>query len=100
MLPQPTHVRPPGRCRHRLVFENGTLDLSTIMRKFPFSAFEEAALLDPERELRNANSRLMDHLRRSRPDGADDLGEFIGAARGAVEVDLLLRGGRVVNVFT
>ena len=30
----------------------------------------------------------------------DDLGEFIRAARGAVEADLLLRGGRVVNVFT
>jgi adenine deaminase len=30
----------------------------------------------------------------------DDLGEFISAARGAVEADLLLRGGRVVNVFT
>ena len=30
----------------------------------------------------------------------DDLGELIRAARGAVEADLLLRGGRVVNVFT
>jgi adenine deaminase len=30
----------------------------------------------------------------------DDLAEFIGAARGALEADLLLRGGRVVNVFT
>jgi adenine deaminase len=30
----------------------------------------------------------------------DDLGEFIRAARGEVEADLLLRGGRVVNVFT
>jgi adenine deaminase len=30
----------------------------------------------------------------------DDLGEIIRAARGAVEADLLLRGGRVVNVFT
>jgi adenine deaminase len=30
----------------------------------------------------------------------DDLGEFIRAARGAVDADLLLRGGRVVNVFT
>jgi adenine deaminase len=30
----------------------------------------------------------------------DDLGEFIRAARGDVEADLLLRGGRVVNVFT
>jgi adenine deaminase len=29
-----------------------------------------------------------------------DLGEFIRAARGVVEADLLLRGGRVVNVFT
>ena len=29
-----------------------------------------------------------------------DLGELIRAARGAVEADLLLRGGRVVNVFT
>jgi adenine deaminase len=29
-----------------------------------------------------------------------DLGEFIRAARGADEADLLLRGGRVVNVFT
>jgi adenine deaminase len=30
----------------------------------------------------------------------DDLGEFISAARGDVDADLLLRGGRVVNVFT
>jgi adenine deaminase len=30
----------------------------------------------------------------------DELSEFIGAARGAVDADLLLRGGRVVNVFT
>src|ERR1700759_4025896 len=30
----------------------------------------------------------------------EDLGEFIAAARGAVEADLLLRNGRVVNVFT
>jgi adenine deaminase len=30
----------------------------------------------------------------------DDLGDLIRAARGAVEADLLLRGGRVVNVFT
>ena len=30
----------------------------------------------------------------------DDLGAFIEAARGTVEADLLLRGGRVVNVFT
>ncbi|MEA2279518.1 MAG: adenine deaminase [Solirubrobacteraceae bacterium] len=29
-----------------------------------------------------------------------DLGEFIGAARGELDADLLLRGGRVVNVFT
>jgi adenine deaminase len=29
-----------------------------------------------------------------------DLSELIGAARGAVDADLLLRGGRVVNVFT
>jgi adenine deaminase len=29
-----------------------------------------------------------------------DLGQFIEAARGAVEADLLLRGGRVLNVFT
>ncbi|MCW3047253.1 MAG: ade [Solirubrobacterales bacterium] len=35
-----------------------------------------------------------------RPGAVDDLGELIGAARGAVEADLLLRGGRVVNVFT
>jgi adenine deaminase len=35
-----------------------------------------------------------------RPGAVDDLGEFIRAARGAVEADLLLRGGRVVNVFT
>jgi adenine deaminase len=34
------------------------------------------------------------------PGAVDDLGEFIRAARGAVEADLLLRGGRVVNVFT
>jgi adenine deaminase len=34
------------------------------------------------------------------PGAVDDLGEFIAAARGAVEADLLLRGGRVVNVFT
>jgi adenine deaminase len=32
--------------------------------------------------------------------GVDDLGEFIRAARGAVEADVLLRGARVVNVFT
>jgi len=32
--------------------------------------------------------------------GADGLGDFIRAARGALESDLLLRGGRVVNVFT
>jgi adenine deaminase len=31
---------------------------------------------------------------------ADDLADFIRAARGEVESDLLLRGGRVVNVFT
>jgi adenine deaminase len=30
----------------------------------------------------------------------DDLGEIIRGARGATEADLLLRGGRVVNVFT
>jgi adenine deaminase len=35
-----------------------------------------------------------------RPRALDDLGEFIRAARGAVEADVLLRGGRVVNVFT
>jgi adenine deaminase len=35
-----------------------------------------------------------------RPGAVDDLGEFIRAARGGVEADLLLRGGRVVNVFT
>jgi adenine deaminase len=35
-----------------------------------------------------------------RPGAVDDLREFIGAARGTVESDLLLRGGRVVNVFT
>jgi adenine deaminase len=35
-----------------------------------------------------------------RPGAVDDLGEFIRAARGVVEADLLLRGGRVVNVFT
>jgi adenine deaminase len=35
-----------------------------------------------------------------RPGAVDDLGEFITAARGEVEADLLLRGGRVVNVFT
>jgi adenine deaminase len=35
-----------------------------------------------------------------RPEPVDDLGEFIRAARGEVEADLLLRGGRVVNVFT
>jgi adenine deaminase len=29
-----------------------------------------------------------------------DLSELIGVARGAVDADLLLRGGRVVNVFT
>jgi adenine deaminase len=37
---------------------------------------------------------------KTRPGMGDDLGEFIRAARGAVEADLLLRGGRVVNVFT
>jgi adenine deaminase len=35
-----------------------------------------------------------------RPGAVDDLGEFIRAARGAVEADLLQGGGRVVNVFT
>src|SRR5438309_4984393 len=30
----------------------------------------------------------------------EDLADFIRAARGEVESDLLLRGGRVVNVFT
>jgi hypothetical protein len=30
----------------------------------------------------------------------DDLREFIRTARGGVEADVLLRGGRVVNVFT
>jgi adenine deaminase len=39
-------------------------------------------------------------IRGMRPGAGDDLGEFIRAARGAVEADLLLRGGRVVNVFT
>src|SRR3989442_3803852 len=34
------------------------------------------------------------------PGAVDELGEFIEAARGAIEADLLLRGGRVVNVFT
>jgi adenine deaminase len=38
--------------------------------------------------------------RRLRPGVVDDLGEFTSAARGAVEADLVLRGGRVVNVFT
>jgi adenine deaminase len=33
-------------------------------------------------------------------DGADDLADFVRAARGEVESDVLLRGGRVVNVFT
>ncbi|MCZ4491548.1 MAG: ade [Conexibacter sp.] len=33
-------------------------------------------------------------------DPGDDLGERIRVARGADEADLLLRGGRVVNVFT
>jgi adenine deaminase len=35
-----------------------------------------------------------------RPSAVDDLGEFLRVARGEVEADLLLRGGRVVNVFT
>jgi adenine deaminase len=35
-----------------------------------------------------------------RPGSVDDLRELIGAARGEVEADVLLRGGRVVNVFT
>jgi adenine deaminase len=35
-----------------------------------------------------------------RSDAVGRLGELIGAARGDVEVDLVLRGGRVVNVFT
>jgi adenine deaminase len=39
-------------------------------------------------------------IRGRRARAVDDLGEFIRAARGAVEADLLLRGGRVVNVFT
>jgi adenine deaminase len=34
------------------------------------------------------------------PASVDDLGEFIRGARGAEEADLLLRGGRLVNVFT
>jgi adenine deaminase len=34
------------------------------------------------------------------PAAVDDLGERIRGARGAVAADLLLRGGRVVNVFT
>ena len=33
-------------------------------------------------------------------DAVHDLGELIRASRGTVESDLLLRGGRVVNVFT
>jgi adenine deaminase len=39
-------------------------------------------------------------IRGIRPGAVDDLGEFIRAARGAVEADLLLGGGRVVKVFT
>ena len=35
-----------------------------------------------------------------RLDAVDDLGEIIKVARGEVEADVLLRGGRVVNVFT
>jgi adenine deaminase len=35
-----------------------------------------------------------------RPGAVDDLGDRIRAARGELEADLLLRGGRVVNVFT
>jgi adenine deaminase len=35
-----------------------------------------------------------------RSDAVGRLGELIGAARGDVEADLVLRGGRVVNVFT
>jgi adenine deaminase len=38
--------------------------------------------------------------RRMRPGVGDDLGELISAARGATAADVLLRGGRVVNVFT
>jgi adenine deaminase len=34
------------------------------------------------------------------PGAVDDLAESIRAARGSVEADVLLRGGRVVNVFT
>jgi adenine deaminase len=40
------------------------------------------------------------NLDRVGPGSVADLGEFIKAARGDVEADLLLRGGRVVNVFT
>jgi adenine deaminase len=36
----------------------------------------------------------------TRPSAVDDLGELIRGARGTVEADLLLRAGRVVNVFT
>jgi adenine deaminase len=39
-------------------------------------------------------------IHRMGPGAVDDLGEIIRAARGEVEADLLLRGGRVVNVFT
>src|SRR5712671_4973519 len=35
-----------------------------------------------------------------RPGAVNDLGQFIRAARGEIEADLLLRGGRVVDVFT
>jgi adenine deaminase len=38
--------------------------------------------------------------RKAPPGAVDDLAESIRAARGTVEADLLLRGGRVVNVFT
>jgi adenine deaminase len=38
--------------------------------------------------------------RETPPGAVDDLAESIRAARGTVEADLLLRGGRVVNVFT
>jgi adenine deaminase len=39
-------------------------------------------------------------IQRMRPGAVDDLGEIIKATRGEVEADVLLRGGRVVNVFT
>jgi adenine deaminase len=50
-------------------------------------------------EQERTNVSLMSN-RKTRPGAVDDLGEFIRAARGVIEADLLLRGGRVVNVFT